>query len=73
MFRLRVKEVAEQKGFKKARLGRLADITPHTINKIFRDPYTNVAYSTLRKIADVLGVEVSDLTEDVPEEKGEGK
>ena len=73
MFRLRVKEVAEQKGFKKARLGRLADITPHTINKIFRDPYTNVAHSTLRKIAGVLGVDVSALTEDVPEEKGEEK
>jgi len=69
MFRLRVKEVAEQKGFKKARLGRLADITPHTINKIFRDPYTNVAHSTLWKIAGVLGVEVSDLTEEVPEEE----
>lgn len=65
MQRLRVKEVAQAKGFTMARLQRAADINLKTIQAIYRDPYRDVAYSTLNKIAKALGVSVNDLVEDV--------
>jgi hypothetical protein len=36
---------------------------------IYNDPYRDVAHSTLVKIAKVLGVDVSELTEDAPDSK----
>jgi DNA-binding Xre family transcriptional regulator len=67
--RLKVKEIAQEKGWSQAKLGRAADINPRTMQGIYHDPYRDVAYSTLMKIARVLGVEVSDLIEEVPDEK----
>lgn len=69
MQRLRVKEVAQAKGFTMARLQRAADINLKTIQAIYRDPYRDVAYSTLNKIAKALGVAVNDLVEDVPDDE----
>ena len=66
--RLKVKEIATAKGWTQTRLGRAADLNPKTIQEIFHDPYRNVSHMTLVKIAKVLGVEVSDLTEEVPDE-----
>lgn len=71
MLRLRVKEVAQAKGFTMAKLQRAADINLKTIQAIYHDPYRDVAYSTLDKIAKALGVPVSDLIEEVPNEKFE--
>jgi DNA-binding Xre family transcriptional regulator len=34
---------------------------------IYNDPYRDVAYSTLLKIARVLGVDVSELIEEIPD------
>jgi DNA-binding Xre family transcriptional regulator len=67
MLRLRVKEVAQAKGISMAKLSRLADLNPRTVQAIYREPYRDVAYSTLVKIAKALNVEVSDLTEEVPD------
>ena len=67
MQRLKVKEIAREKGVTMARLSRLADVNPRTVEAIFKDPYRDVAYSTLAKLARALGVDVSDLIEDVPE------
>jgi len=69
MQRLRVKEVAKVKGWTMAKLHRAADINIRTMQAIYNDPYRDVAYSTLAKIAKVLGVEVSDLVEEVPDEE----
>lgn len=66
--RLKVKEIAKQKGWTQAKLGRAADINPRTMQGIYHDPYRDVAYSTLLKIAKVLGVDVSELIEEVPDE-----
>jgi len=33
-----------------------------------RDPYAEVTLSTLRRLADVLGVSTKDLIEDVPDD-----
>ena len=36
---------------------------------IFHNPYKDVAYSTLLKIAKVLEVDIRELTEEVPDEE----
>lgn len=68
MRRLRVKEVAQAKGFTMARLERAADINLKTIQAIWHDPRHNASLNTLDKIAKVLGVPVTELIEDVPED-----
>jgi transcriptional regulator with XRE-family HTH domain len=66
MRRLRVKEVAQARGFTMAKLQRAADINLKTIQAIWHDPRHNASLNTLDKIAGVLGVPVTDLIEDVP-------
>lgn len=66
MRRLRVKEVAQAKGFSMAKLQRAADINLKTIQAIWHDPRHNASLNTLDKLAEVLGVPVTELIEDVP-------
>jgi DNA-binding Xre family transcriptional regulator len=65
--RLRVKEIATAKGWTQSKLQRAADIHPRTMSGIYNDPYRDVAHSTLVKIARVLRVDVSELTEEMPD------
>lgn len=67
--RLKVKEVAQSKGWTMAKLQRAADINQRTMQGIYNDPYRDVVHSTLVKIALALGVDVSELTEMVPDDK----
>ena len=67
MRRLRVKEVAQAKGFTMARLQRAADINLKTIQAIWHNPQHDASLNTLDKIAKALGVPFTDLIEDVPE------
>lgn len=67
MQRLRVKEIAQSKNFTMAGLSRKADINLKTMQAIYRDPYRDVAYSTLAKLAKALGVSVVDLVEEIPD------
>jgi len=69
MIRLRVKEIAQQKGISMTRLSRLADTNYKTIKAIFDDPYREVTTTTLDKIATALEVPVTDLIEDVKERR----
>jgi DNA-binding Xre family transcriptional regulator len=71
MVRLKVKEVAEQKGFSMSRLQRSADIAYRTIKLIYRDPYRDINLSTLDKIAKALGVRICDLIEETSENQPE--
>lgn len=68
MRRLRVKEVAQAKGFTMARLQRVADINLKTIQAIWHNPRHDASLNTLDKLAKALGVPVTELIEDVPEE-----
>jgi DNA-binding Xre family transcriptional regulator len=68
MIRLRVKEVAHEKGFSQGRLSRVANIDENTLKRIYRDPYAIITTETLDKLAKALGVPSSTLIEDVPEE-----
>ena len=66
--RLRVKEVADKKGVSLTKLSQRSEVAYNTVRRIWRDPYTDVTISTLQRLADVLGVNVSELLESVSDE-----
>ena len=68
MIRLRVKEIAREKGISMGKLQRDSDLAYNTVRRIFKDPYYNTTTETLGKIAKALGVPISDLLEEVPDE-----
>ena len=67
--RLRIREIAEQKGLSMGKLERLADLSHPTVRDMFRNPYKEVTSTTLAKLATALGVSVSDLFEEVPDDR----
>ena len=67
MIRLRVKEIAREKGISMGKLQRDADLAYNTVRRIFKDPYYVTTTETLGKIAKALGVPISDLLEEVPD------
>jgi len=68
MLRLRVKEVAIEKGFSQGKLARAADMATNTLRAIYRDPYREMSTITINKLAKALAVPVTELIEDVSEE-----
>lgn len=62
MIRLRIKEVAQAKGYTQNSLSRATDISLNTIRKLWNKPYSGVKVETLHKIARALQVEISELT-----------
>jgi len=67
MIRLKVKEIAEQRKISMTRLSRIADVNYKTVQALFTDPYRDVAYSTLRKLAKALDVHIEDLVIEEPD------
>lgn len=67
MIRLRVKEVAEAKGYNMSSLSRASDVSFTTVKRLWRRPYGGANVETLDKIAGVLGVSVADLIEHLPD------
>jgi lambda repressor-like predicted transcriptional regulator len=65
--RLRVKEVAREKGISMGKLHRQADVSYKTIKRIYSDPYYATTTITLGKLAKVLGVPPGELIEEVPD------
>jgi transcriptional regulator with XRE-family HTH domain len=60
--KLRIREIAEQKGFDAAKLARKADMSYGTVWSLWNDPYRlNVPVKTLIRLAEVLEVEVAAL------------
>jgi len=68
MIRLRVKEIAREKGISMGKLQRDSNLAYNTVRRIFKDPYYVTTTETLGKIAKALGVPISDLLEEVPDE-----
>lgn len=66
LLRLKVKEVAQEKGFSMSALSRASDISFKTIKQVMRNPHKDVKLSTLYSLAEVLGVSVCDLFEPDP-------
>lgn len=67
MIRLRVREIAEQKGISRTKLSRASDTNYKTIDLIWKNPYMEVRTYTLARIAKALGVRVVDLIEEEPD------
>ena len=65
--RLRVKEVAKEKGFSMGKLQRDADVAYNTVKRMFKDPYYITTTETLGKLARALGVQPGDLIEEIPD------
>ena len=66
--RLRVKEVAKEKGISMGKLHRQADVSYKTIKRIYSDPFYATTTITLGKLAKVLGVPPGDLIEEVSDD-----
>jgi DNA-binding Xre family transcriptional regulator len=62
--RLRIREIAEQRGMSMGELSRKSNVTLAVIRRIWRNDQHNVEFSTLQKIAAALGCDVRDLIED---------
>lgn len=73
MLRLKVKEVAEEKGFSQGKLARAADVATNTLRAIYRDPCREISTFTINKLAKALDVPVTALIEDVTEEECNSK
>ena len=61
MVQLRVKEVAQQKGFSKGKLSRAANVDINTLKRVYDDPNYSPTLATLEKLARALGVKIADL------------
>jgi hypothetical protein len=67
MFRLKIREVAESKGYNMSTLSRDSDVPFNTIRRAWRNPQYEIKLATLHKIARTLGVSTSELIEDIPD------
>lgn len=65
MIRLRVKEVAQQKGLSQGKLQQRTGVDIKTIRKIYRDPLVIVTTETLSKLGWALGVDPRELIEEI--------
>jgi len=70
--RLRVKEVATERGVSMSRLSHLTFLAMSTVQSIYRDPFRPVSTETIQRIANALEVSIHDLLEEVPNEKEKG-
>ncbi len=66
--RLKVKEIATKQGISQRQLFLRSGLDIKIIQRIMRNPYTNVTTVTLGKIAKVLGVDASELIESVEDD-----
>ena len=66
MIRLRISEVAKEKGISMRKLAKEAGIAYNTLRLIYRNPHRDISLYTLDSIAQVLGVPPGDLIESVP-------
>ena len=65
--RLRIKEVATERGMSMTKLHHRSEVAYSTIRAVMRDPYTEITLTTLARLADALGVPSRDLIEDESE------
>jgi DNA-binding Xre family transcriptional regulator len=65
MIKLKVKQVARERGMSMGKLGREADIDYNTVKRLFDDPGYNPTIDTLAKVARALHVKVDDLFEEI--------
>ena len=67
MIRLRVKEVAKEKGVSMSLLGRLANVDTRTMRRVYRNPTGSFTTPTIDRLAKALGVDAKELIETIPD------
>lgn len=65
--RLRIKEVAKEKGLSMTKLSQRSEVSFSTIRLFFNEPYRSFNSETLERIARVLGVSPLELLEYIPD------
>lgn len=65
MLRLRVKEVAEEKGISMTKLSQRSEVSYNTIRDIYRNPLRPISTEILERLAKVLEVPTIELLEEV--------
>lgn len=68
--RLRVKEIAKERGMSMTKLHIKSEVAYSTVRRLFRDPFAEVNTTTINRLADALGVPPTQLLEDVSDESG---
>jgi transcriptional regulator with XRE-family HTH domain len=66
--RLRVKEVAKERGLSMTKLHIKSEVAYSTVRRLFRDPFAEVTTTTINRLANALGVPPTQLLEDVTDE-----
>jgi transcriptional regulator with XRE-family HTH domain len=69
MIRLKVKEVAKEKGISQRQLSLRSGVDIRTVQRVFRNPMKIITTETLDRFAKVLGVDASELIESVPDDE----
>lgn len=69
MLRLKVKEIAEAQGLNRSQLQIKSGVTLPLLNRYWNNNTSEVKLEALEKIANALGVQASDLLEEVPDEE----
>ena len=67
MVRLRVKELAQERGISMSKLSRIADVSYKTIQLMYRYPDHGFNSKTLERVAAALHVSMGELFENVPD------
>jgi DNA-binding Xre family transcriptional regulator len=65
--RLKVKQVAKEKGFSMGRLSRTSNVAYNTIKRIYDEKNYSPTMNTMMRIAKALDVSIADLVEEVDE------
>ena len=68
MLRLRVKEVAKEKGVSMNKLSQRSEVSYNIVKEIYRNPYKIVTTDTINRLARVLEVPATELLEDVSDD-----
>lgn len=69
MIKLKVKEVAEEKGYNLSQLARKADIDQRTLRRIYKQPTAEISTLVLSKLATALEVHPSQLYDVIDDER----
>jgi DNA-binding Xre family transcriptional regulator len=69
VFRLKIKEVAEAKGYNISQLSRKADVPLSTLRRAWNNQEYAINLRILAKIAKTLNVDVNELLESVPDKE----
>ena len=64
MARLKIREVAEARGFSMGLLQRKANVAVKVVQSVWRNDRHDISFNTLIKIAEALGVRVTELIDD---------